>query len=309
LAITVDGKEQQVEVSDIAEIRRASQAGALASGTTADTVVLNDGKEISGSLVSPVNFSTAAAADGAIVLKNSKEAPILGEVAVTTRRGEKKRVPVADIAYMAREDEKEIIGEEALAYIIRNKGIFSADSWTHSSVANGTRTIEEIRRWTPGSADKPDWIPADTAKLEGYRGPVQNPDSLVYYNMGNKGTRYGGIKMWLELDENKTPINSGIISGQWDFLWGVEGKPNWDTKATFNPNVPNDVPLRLYINSLENPEEVAHLLPDNWREYVEAQPAPVAQPEPVVEAESVVLPGPVVLPEPAVESTPVGDPA
>jgi hypothetical protein len=70
-----------------------------------------------------------------------------------------------------------------------------------------------------------------------------------------------------------------VISGQWDFLWGVEGKPDWDAKATFNPNVPNDLVLKLYVNSLEDPSEIAGLLPEGWEDLVEDQPTPETAPE------------------------------
>jgi hypothetical protein len=93
--------------------------------------------------------------------------------------------------------------------------------------------------------------------------------------MGNKGSNYGGVKFWVEFDENRVPINSNIISGQWDFLWGVEGKPDWDAKATFNPNVPNDLVSKLYVNSLEDPEAIQDILPGNWRDLLVDQPAPI----------------------------------
>ena len=182
---------------------------------------------------------------------------------------------MGDLRYVIREDINEILGEEALAYIIRNRGVFAADSWQGSSVANGTRTVEEINRWTPDSERSPLGFPADTAKLKGYKGAVKDPDKLAFFSMGNKGSNYGGVKFWVEFDENRVPINSNIISGQWDFLWGVEGKPDWDAKATFNPNVPNDLVSKLYVNSLEDPEAIQDILPGNWRDLLVDQPAPI----------------------------------
>lgn len=271
LLIKVDGESRDVAVNDIAEIRRAAQrgSGAIVREAPKDTIVLKDGTEMTGTMESKLSFSGAeVGANGAQVLKNSDDKPLLGDVLMTTRRGEDKRVSLGDVSYMLREDQEEILGEEALAYIIRNKGVFCADSWAHSSVANGTRTIEEINRWSAGTADKPDWVPDDISTLEGYHGKVKDPDNVMFFSLGNKGSSYGGLKFWVEMDENRVPINSKMISGQWDFLWGVEGKPDWDAKATFNPNVPNDLVLKLYINSLENPEAMKDNLPENWREYL-----------------------------------------
>ena len=280
IGLKTDSGTTEYAVADVAAIRRASQSGTLASGETQDTVVLNDGKEITGSLMTNLNFGAATAGeDGALTLKNTEDAPLTGDLVLTTRRGDDKRVPVGDLAYVVREDEKEILASEAMAYIIRNKGVFSADSWSGSSVANGTRTIEEIKRWDSSAADKPNWIPSDVAGLKGYKGAVKDPDNVVFFGMGNKGSTYGGVKFWLELDENRNPINSNIISGQWDFLWGVEGKPDWDAKPTFNPNVPNDLVLKLYVNSLEDPQGIKDLLPQGWEESLEAQPVAEATPE------------------------------
>ena len=64
------------------------------------------------------------------------------------------------------------------------------------------------------------------------------------------------------------PKNSNIVSGQWDFLWGVEGQPDWNAKATFNPNMPADLVVKLYVNSLEDPAAAAELLPSDWRSHL-----------------------------------------
>jgi hypothetical protein len=266
------GGDQTISLDDVKEIRRALQsgAGAISRAATKDTIVLNDGTEVAGSLESKINFGSATTQpDGTMVLANSEDAPILGDVHFETQRGEEKWVALSDVSYVVREDINEILSQEALAYIIRNQGVFCADSWTHSSVANGTRTIEEINRWKAGDAGLPDWAPTDVKEMKGYRGEVKNEDNLLYFSMGNKGSSYGGIKFWIETDDNGVPINSKIVSGQWDFLWGVEGKPNWDAESTFNPHMPNDLVLRLYINSLDNPEEVEDLLPSNWRDYLQ----------------------------------------
>jgi len=274
---SAEGDVRDYGVDQIASIRRAPQTGALAAGETQDTLVMKDGTEISGSLQSKLIFGGETDEAGNLVLNNNDDNPILGELAMKTVRGETKRIPVGDLRYVIREDINEILGEEALAYIVRNRGVFAADSWQGSSVANGTRTVEEINRWTPDSGEKPAWIPADTAKLKGYKGAVKDPEKLAFFSMGNKGSNYGGVKFWVEFDENRVPINSNIISGQWDFLWGVEGKPDWDAKGTFNPNVPNDLVSKLYVNSLEDPEAIQDILPSNWRDLLVDQPAPATE--------------------------------
>lgn len=261
--------ERDVDVTEIREVRRGLQSGSGALERDAATLILNDGTELDVRLKSKVDFSRAERlADGALVVKNSDEHPLLGDLAIHTVRGKDKRVPLSDVQYVTREDQNEILAEEALSYIVRNQGIFCADSWTHSSVANGTRTIEEIKRWSASDPNKPNWVPDDLASLKGYRGPVTNPDKLLFFSLGNKGSFYGGVRFWIELDDNGIPKNSKIVSGQWDFLWGVEGKPDWGARATFNPNMPEDLVLKLYVNSVEDPEAMADLLPDGWREHL-----------------------------------------
>lgn len=275
LRVDVAGAPRDIPADDVVEIRRAGGRGldVRTGGAAQDTLVLKDGTEVTGTLKSKVSFARATQSGGRAVLKNSPDNPILGDISLKTTRGEDKRVALADVQYLVREDANEILAEEALAYVIRNRGVFCADSWTHSSVANGTRTIEEINRWqaSDGAAGKPDWVSGDLASLEGVRGKVQNPDNLLFFSMGNKGTQYGGLRFWVETDGNGMPINSKVMQGQWDFLWGVEGKPDWNAKATFNPHVPNDLVLRLYVNSLSNPEAVKDVLPDNWRTFLQPQ--------------------------------------
>jgi len=235
------------------------------------SIKLKDGTEVTGPLKSKFSWDGAArGADGSMTIKASADVLIRGDLKMTDVRGEAKRVPLGDVSYFVREDQNEILAEEALAYIIRNQGIFCADSWTGSSVANGTRTIDSINRWAAGDANLPDWVPsADERKtLEGVRGKVKNPDNLYFFQLGNSGSSYGGLKFWLEFDENKNVINSKITDGQWDFLWGVEGKPNWDARATFNKHVPNDLVLQLYVNSLNDPNLANDVLPGNWRDQV-----------------------------------------
>jgi len=264
-----DGSSKEVSVTDVAEVRRAAQtgSGAITRAAAVDTLLLKDGTSLSGALDSKLSFAAAAReADGSMVLKNEDASPLLGDLKFTTSRGESKRVALSDVEYLVKEDENEVLAEEALAYVIRNQGVFCADSWTGSSVCNGTRTIEEINRWSGTDANKPSWVPADIAKLEGYRGPIKNPDNVYFFSLGNKGSSYGGLKFWIELDQNRTPINSKILDGQWDFLWGVEGKPDWNAKATFNPRVPNDLVLKLYLKSIDDPEKIKDLLPDNWKD-------------------------------------------
>ena len=59
----------------------------------------------------------------------------------------------------------------------------------------------------------------------------------------------------------------------WDFLWTATGKPDWvGAEATFNPHVPNDLVLKLYVRSLDEAKAQAladrGLLPDDWRGYL-----------------------------------------
>lgn len=268
------GAERDVQVKDIQEIRRAPDAhpDPITGELPRDTLVLKSGEQLTASVLSKLSFAAAERQqDGALVLRNTQEAPLLGDINFKAANGQTQRVSLQDVSYMTREDENEILAEEALNYVTRNRGVFVADSWSGSSVANGTRTVEQITRWTATSQDKPSWVPADASKLEGYRGQVKNPDNVFFIGMGNKGSS-PSLQFWMELDQNKVPINSGIISGKWDFLWGAEGQPDWNRKAEMNPQVPNDLVLRLYVNSVEPPEQMAHLLPANWREYLQAPP-------------------------------------
>ncbi len=259
--------DRKVDAAQIDELKRLP----VDPGSREPQVVLKlkDGTEVTGALKSKVSFDRAArGADGSMTLKATTDAPIRGELELTTTRGETKRVALSDISYFVREDQNEVLAEEALAYIIRNQGIFCADSWTGSSVANGTRTIDTINRWGARDANLPDWVPsaAERKELEGVRGKVKNPDNLYFFQLANGGSSYGGLKFWLELDDHRNVINSKVTDGQWDFLWGVEGQPNWEARATFNKHVPNDLVLQLYVNSLGDAELAKDVLPANWRE-------------------------------------------
>ncbi len=278
------GAERELDCAEITELRRQPQSGASAAtgGEATDIVKLKDGTELRGALVSKVSFAQAKReTDGTLLLANTDGTTLRGEVKLTTTRGEEKRVALSEISYLVREDEQEILADEALAYIIRNQGIFCADSWTGSSVANGTRTIEEINRWKSGDDDKPSWVPSSLDSLKGTKGPVKDKDKLYFFSLGDKGgSYYGGLKFWFEVDKNGTPVNLGLISGQWDFLWGMEGEPDWDAPSTLNPEMPKDLPLRLYVNSIAEPEKHAAVLPKNWKSYLIAPPPAGADPTP-----------------------------
>ncbi len=264
-----DGTTRDIDAATVSEIRRSPQTPEeVRTGRTRDTLVLKDGSVVNGSLQSKLSFAEAESRQGAMVLVNRPAKPILGDVEFTTARGESKRVPLADVKLLVREDESEVLADEALAFVIRAGGMFAADSWTGSSVANGNRTVEEINRWRVGDPEKPSWVPTDLGTLSGYAGKVKDPKRLLFFSLGKKNSEWNGMKMWIELDARGVPVNSKIISGQWDFLWGVAGDPNWNAQATFNPQVPNDLVLKLYINSLDNPEAHAKLLPENWRSYL-----------------------------------------
>jgi hypothetical protein len=266
--------EKDIKSADIAEVRRAQQPGSstMAGGAAVDTIVMKDGTEHVGKLDTKVSFAGAERLeDGTMVVKNTEANPILGDLKMDDTKGVAKRIPISDINYMVREDENEVLADEALAYIIRNRGVFCADSWTHSSVNNGTRTIDALDRWKPGDPDQPSWVRTNDTK--GYRGEIQNPDNVMYFSAGK--SNYGGMKFWIEVDDNNMPINSKIFSGQWDFLWGVEGKPNWNTPPQMNKATPNELAVTLYVNSIENPEEHADVLPPNWKDYI-IQPEPAA---------------------------------
>lgn len=131
LLLGTSSGDRDLNAADVLEVRRLPPgAGGTWGREPQVTVKLRDGTEVTGSLKTKLNFERGERlGDGTVVVKSSDEAPIRGDLKFTTTRGEAQRVPLADVTYLVREDVNEVLAEEALAYIIRNQGIFAADSW------------------------------------------------------------------------------------------------------------------------------------------------------------------------------------
>lgn len=152
--------------------------------------------------------------------------------------------------------------------------MIAGDSWLDEGVSNGLHTFTAIRDYAENDANAPGWVTDLKDKpLIGVQGPVGDRRNVRFFDLGSDddGGWSSGCRGWIEFDESSVPKNSAILRGSFDFLWTPEGMPYWDAPPTFNPEVPNDLVLRLfYVSSVQDESKLdalaaRGLLPQDWR--------------------------------------------
>lgn len=192
---------------------------------------------------------------------------------ITLGDGSQRTLKSSDISILQREDMNELLASTAIAYVLQHNGVIAADSATSPAVSNGMHRFTAKRTYRADDANAPEWVKEAVAKkLIGYRGPVADNSKLVFVELGlaHDNGFSSELQAFIEFDKRGVPVNEGTLEGSFDFLWSPIGTPDWDATPTFNPHVPNDLVLQLYVRSLEDPKALADagLLPSNWQTYL-----------------------------------------
>lgn len=199
--------------------------------------------------------------------------PVKQYLTITLGDGSSQKLTSSDISVLQREDMNELLASSAIAYVLQNQGVIAADSSTDSAVSNGMHRFTAKRTYRADDPNAPDWVKEQVKqKLVGYRGPISDNSKLVFVELGlsHEDGFTSELQAFIEFDERGVPVNEGTVEGSFDFLWSPTGQPDWNAAPTFNPNVPNDLVLQLYVRSVDNPQAMADagLLPADWKRYL-----------------------------------------
>jgi hypothetical protein len=198
------------------------------------------------------------------------ETPVLSGLVVIDSKGNRQSIDPAQIDTLVTTTKYDVDLMQMLRYIDHHGGVFGGDGSIGTSISNGAHTATDVARYDSSSADLPDWAKKvlDREKLIGLRGEVSAEDKANILFMAIKdgsSDRYTG---WVLLDEHGVPVNGDVISGRFDFMEMNGIHFNWNAPKVYNPNVPDDLPLRLYVRSLEDPSKASRFLPPGWERYL-----------------------------------------
>ncbi len=284
--ITLDAHEiGMMATRRLAELPEKSVTAGFRYHREPDIVATRTDGRLEGQLISDIDFrrpETQREADTMTLpatagFTNRYGRPHSGPVFLRLRNGETKEILPDDIVSISREDQSEVLVEEALAAIIQSKGVLLFDNAANHEVWHQFKRVESIDHWRIGDAEKttrPKWVPANVAssvnKLKGHSGEVLDPDNVVLYRVGDRGHKAHMIA-WMELDNHDQPINSGVLHGKVDNYWSISGKLDWSKEPQTNPFITDDIFLSFYLNSIDR-ADIKHFkehLPPGWEKYLD----------------------------------------
>ena len=241
-------------------------------------IVINfgGGKTEEAKLKTELNFDGAETnADGHLVLKNTKDSPIIGEFVIDQGAGKTKRIKASDVKGYQAELQTEMKISEYLNFIIENKGMFASDNAKGTIVSNGMRWINNIDVKATEGTESPDWV-KDGGKYYGVNGELKREDGDKILSIdGLYKTEWGdgltsNFKGWIQLDSNDKIINEGFLKGEPDFGWAANSPLNWEAKSSFNPHMMPEMRMKMFVNGIEDIKTLEDNaekwnLPANWK--------------------------------------------
>ena len=251
------------------------------------SVKMNGDRTEKGTLLTELAFDGAETnADGHLVLKNTKEAPIIGEFVINQGGGNIKRVKASEVKGYQAELQTEMSISEYVKFIMENKGMFATDNAKGTIVSNGMRWINNIDVKATTGDEAPDWM-KDGVKYHGTKGELTREagDKILsiagLYNTKWNDKLSSNFSGWIQLNSDGELINEGFLKGEPDFGWAADNPLNWNASSSFNPHMMPEMRLKMFINgisdikTLEDNAEKWNL-PTDWKTLrtPEATPAP-----------------------------------
>lgn len=230
-----------------------------------------------GELSTDISFAGAETlADGSLLLKNSKENPIIGEFVIDQGGGQIKRVKASEIKSLKGELQAELRITDYLKFIQDNDGMYASDNAKGVIVSNGMRWINKIDVTETSGSESPEWI-KDGQTYAGVEGPLTREagDKLLSINGLYKSSWGNGhnsqFRGWVQLSSTGKVINEGFTSGEPDFGWAANNPLNWNAASSFNPNMMPEMRLKIFINGFTDMTELEGMaerlnFPSNWRD-------------------------------------------
>lgn len=277
LLVKTGDSEEEVDVKEIVSITKGA-------GNKV-TIKFKEGgyrDTLEGELKTDVPWNKATQVGGKTVLKQSSDDyPIRGAIKMTTDGGE-KWFPTSEIVQIVGEMQRDLRISQFMKWIHDNDGMFATDSSPGEVVSNGMRWVNKFDSDVRTGADRPDW--AGTDDLVGIQGKVERVpgDKITFvrglfaYEPGQEATS-DAFEGWIQADKTGRIINEGFLSGQPDFGWSAKGPLDWTKPSTFNPYMPPELRIALFVNGLKERgaelEKIAKRLnlPANYKSYLVRQ--------------------------------------
>lgn len=248
------------------------------------TIKLKEGgwrDTLEGELKTDVPWNKATQEDGKTVLKQNAEFQIRGAIKVTADGGD-KMINASEIVQIVGEMQKDLRISQFMKWVADNGGMFATDSSPGEVVSNGMRWVNKFDNDVRTGDDRPEWAP--TGDLIGIQGKMERipGDKVTFvrglfsYEPGREATS-DAFEGWIQTDKGGRIINEGFVSGQPDFGWSAKGPLNWTKPSTFNPYMPAEMRVALFVNGVkERGAELDALakrlnLPSNYKSYLTAQ--------------------------------------
>lgn len=272
---TAHGGTEQFNAKNIKSIEKDIETGEV-------TVHLDNGwrTEFTGTLKTDVDFDGAEAQDGKLVLAQTKDYPIRGEVSFETAQGT-KTVPARAVNQIVGEMKNDQRLSQYMTWVSQNEGMYATDSSTGPVVSNGMRWTNAIEQDVRHGEERPDWAPE--GDLRGIEGDlVRAPgDKIVwvrgkYANDPGADANHTGFAGWVQVGKHGRVLNEGFTNGEPDFGWSANGKLNWTAESSFNPYMEPELRVALLVNGVadlkadtDNTAATAKRLnlPRNWKKY------------------------------------------
>jgi hypothetical protein len=232
---------------------------------TKTTVEANPGVSFDG--IAPVRDDQG---NQSLVRKNDPGSPIMGKVVLVDGKGQKHVFDPSEVEALVATTKYDVDLLQLLRYVDHHGGVFGGDGSIGPSVSNGAHTADDVARYEAGAANLPSWAKGvlERPKVIGLRGEVAKEDlgKILFFAITQSGSdRYTG---WVLLDDDGVPQNGDVVSGRFDFLEMSGVSFRWSAPNVYNPRVPDDLPLMLYVRSLEDPSKASRFLPDGWQRYL-----------------------------------------
>jgi hypothetical protein len=200
---------------------------------------------------------------------------------MSTDQGE-QMIATSEIVQIVGEMQKDLRLSQFMKWVSDNGGMYATDSSPGEVVSNGMRWVNKFDMDVRTGDDRPAWAPS--GDLLGIQGKLERVpgDKITFvrglfaYEPGREATSEA-FEGWIHTDETGRIINEGFTSGQPDFGWSAKGPLDWTKESSFNPYMPPEMRVALFVNGVkERGAELEALakrmnLPANYKSYLVRQ--------------------------------------
>ena len=260
-----------IDARNIASITRDDATGNVTVSTPNEWQ-----KEVTGQLLSAVDWGKGRSENGKTTVVQDESFPISGELLVQGNHGP-ERIPMSQVAEISGETKNELRLSSYLTWVSKNQGMYATDGSTGVVVSNGMRWTNKLDVEETEDDARPRWAPK--GELEGMDGRlVRQPGDKIMWVRGLYGSEgqeptSEGFSGWIQLSKSGRILNEAFTKGAPDFGWSANGALDWTSRSTFNPYEVPGLRVAIMVNGFQKSDaEMEALarrlnLPSNWREY------------------------------------------